>query len=103
MNVSVCITHGKCFVRYLRTRFCIRNRTSDRSERVRFLIQKQRVRKYRTPALSMKYSLFLVLSALENKIRIPAQPCNILYLYNNIGVAICSHTQSLLSNLITFY
>ena len=35
-------------VRYLRTRFCIRNRTSERSERVRFLIQKQRVRKYRT-------------------------------------------------------
>ena len=36
-------------VRYLRTS-CgrIRNRTSERSERVRFLIQKQRVRKYRT-------------------------------------------------------
>ena len=28
-------------------------------ERVRFLIQKQRLRKYRTPALSMKYSLFI--------------------------------------------
>ena len=28
-------------------------------ERVRFLIQKQFVCKYRTPALSMKYSLFL--------------------------------------------
>ena len=36
-------------VRYLRTScWRIRNRTSDRSERVRFLIQKQRVRKYRT-------------------------------------------------------
>ena len=36
-------------VRYLRTSFWrIRNRTSERSERVRFLIQKQRVRKYRT-------------------------------------------------------
>ena len=36
-------------VRYLR-KSCwrIRNRTSERSERVRFLIQKQRVRKYRT-------------------------------------------------------
>ena len=36
-------------VRYLRTS-CrrIRNRTSERSERVRFLIQKQRVRKYCT-------------------------------------------------------
>ena len=38
--------------------FCIRNRTSERSERVRFLIRQQLVRKYRTPALSMKYSLF---------------------------------------------
>ena len=36
-------------VRYLHTScFCIRNRTSERSERVRFLIQKQRVGKYRT-------------------------------------------------------
>ena len=35
-------------VRYLHTScFCIRNRTSERSERVRFLIQKQRVGKYR--------------------------------------------------------
>ena len=35
--------------RYLRTScWRIRNRTSERSERVRFLIQKQRVRKYRT-------------------------------------------------------
>ena len=36
-------------VRYLRTScWRIRNRTSEGSERVRFLIQKQRVRKYRT-------------------------------------------------------
>ena len=36
-------------VRYLRTScWRIRNQTSERSERVRFLIQKQRVRKYRT-------------------------------------------------------
>ena len=36
-------------VRHLHTScFCIRNRTSERSERVRFLIQKQRVRKYCT-------------------------------------------------------
>ena len=36
-------------VRYLRASgWRIRNRTSERSERVRFLIQKQRVRKYRT-------------------------------------------------------
>ena len=39
------ILHGKCW-RTLCWR--IRNRTSERSERVRFLIQKQRVRKYRT-------------------------------------------------------
>ena len=45
---------------YLPTRcFCIRNRTGERSERVRFLIQKQLVCKYRTPALSMKCSLFM--------------------------------------------
>ena len=36
-------------VRYLRTScWCVRNRTSERSEQVRFLIQKQRVHKYRT-------------------------------------------------------
>ena len=36
-------------LRYLRTScWRIRNRTSERSQRVRFLIQKQRVRKYRT-------------------------------------------------------
>ena len=36
-------------VRYLRTScWRIRNRTSERSERVRFLIQKQRVREYRS-------------------------------------------------------
>ena len=36
-------------VRYLRTScWRIRNRRSERSERVRFLIQKQRMRKYRT-------------------------------------------------------
>ena len=46
------IPHGKCFVRYLRTR-------SLRSL-VRFLIRQQLVRKYRTPALSMKYSLYII-------------------------------------------
>ena len=39
------------------TLFYIRNRTSERSERVRFLIGQQLVCKYRTPAPSMKYSL----------------------------------------------
>ena len=38
-------------VRYLHMScFWIRNRKSERSERVRFLTQKQRVGKYRTPA-----------------------------------------------------
>ena len=58
MYIINTIPHGKCFVRYLRTRFCIRNRTSERSERVRFLIHQQLVRKYRKPALFMKYSLY---------------------------------------------
>ena len=58
MYIINTIPHGKCFVRYLRTRcFCIRNRTSERSERVRFLIRQQLVRKYGTPAVCMKYSL----------------------------------------------
>ena len=43
------ILHGKCRRTVLRTScWRIRNRTSERRERVRFLIQKQRVRKYRT-------------------------------------------------------
>ena len=48
-------------VRYLPTRcFCIRNRTSERSERVRFLIRQQLLCKYRSQALSMKYSLYMI-------------------------------------------
>ena len=54
------IPHVKCFVRYLPTRcFCIRNLTRSLRSLVRFLIQKQLVCKYRTPALSMKYSLYM--------------------------------------------
>ena len=54
------IPHVKCFVRYLPTRcFCIRNLTRSLRSLVRFLIQKQLVCKYRTPALSMKYSLYI--------------------------------------------
>ena len=34
-------------------------RVAGRSERVRFLIRQELVRKYRTPALSKKYSLFI--------------------------------------------
>ena len=49
-------------VRYLRTRcFCIRNLTRSPRSLVRFLIRQQLVRKYRTPALSMKYSLYITL------------------------------------------
>ena len=52
--------YGKCFVRYLRTRcFCIRNLTRSLRSLVRFLIHQQLVRKYRTPALSVKYSLYV--------------------------------------------
>ena len=70
MNVSACIiynkyiiynTNGKCFVRYLRTRcFCIRNLTRSLRSLVRFLTRQQLVRKYRTPVLSMKYSLCII-------------------------------------------
>ena len=58
MYIINTIPHGKCFVRYLRTRFCIRNLTRSLRSLVRFLIRQQLVRKYRTPALSMKYSLY---------------------------------------------
>ena len=61
MNVSVYNKHNttwKCFVQYLRTHcFCIRNLTRSLCSLVRFLICQQLVHKYRTSALSMKYSL----------------------------------------------
>ena len=48
-------------VRYLRTRcFCIRNLNRSLRSLVRFLIRQQLGHKYRTPALSMKYSLFII-------------------------------------------
>ena len=60
MYIINTIPHGKCFVRYLRTRcFCIRNLTRSLRSLVRFLIRQQLVRKYRTPALSMKYSIYV--------------------------------------------
>ena len=47
-------------VRYLRTRcFCIRNLTRSLRSLFRFLIRQQLVGKYRTPALSIKYSLYI--------------------------------------------
>ena len=59
MYIINTIPHRKCFVRYLRTRcFCIRNLTRSLRSLVRFLIRQQLVRKYRTPALFMKYSLY---------------------------------------------
>ena len=61
MYIIHTIPHGKCFIRYLRTRcFCIRNLTRSLRSLVRFLIRQQLVRKYRTPALSMKYSLYVI-------------------------------------------
>ena len=49
-------------VQYLRTHcFCIRNLTRSLRSLVRFLILQQLVRKYRTTALSMKYSLYITL------------------------------------------
>ena len=58
-------------VRHLRTRcFCIRNLTRSLRSLVRFLIRQQLVRKYRTPALSMKYSLYT---------EYPYLSCNIPY------------------------
>ncbi len=52
------IPHGKCFVLYLRTSWLVLE-ISTRSLRslVRFLILHQLVRKYRTRALSVKYSI----------------------------------------------
>ena len=47
---------------YIITRcFCIRNLTRSLRSLVRFLIRQQLVRQYRTPALSMKYSLYTLL------------------------------------------
>ena len=63
MNVSVCIKLTQYRMKsalYLRTRcFCIRNLTPSLRPLVRFLIRQQLVRRIRTPALSMKYSLYI--------------------------------------------
>ena len=62
MYIINTIPHGKCFVQYLCTRcFCIRNLTRSLRSLVRFLTRQQLVRKYRTPALSMKYSLCITI------------------------------------------
>ena len=31
-------------------------------------------------------SIYIIMRSLEDKIRIPARPCNILYVYSNVGV-----------------
>ena len=87
MYIINTIPHGKCFVRYLCTLcFCIRNRTSERSERVRFqqvrfLIRQQLVRKYRTPALAKKYSLFIKQEKYTvHNMMILIDPVSIIYL-----------------------
>ena len=48
--------HGKCFVWYIHTCFCIRNLTCLLPSLVQFLIRQQLVRKYCMPVLSVKYS-----------------------------------------------
>ena len=54
------IPHGKGFVRCIRTRcFLIRNLTCSLRSLVRFLTRQQLVRKYRTPALPMKYPIYI--------------------------------------------
>ena len=60
MYIINTIPHGKCFVRYLRTRsFCIRNLTRSLRSLVRFPIRQQLV--------SMNYSLFTRPSFQEEK------------------------------------
>ena len=48
--------------------FCIRNLTRSLRSLVRFLIRQQLVRKYRTPTLFMKYSIFIshVIAKMKN-------------------------------------
>ena len=51
MYIINTIPHGKCFVRYLRTRcFCIRNLTRSLRSLVRFLIRQQLLCKYCAPS-----------------------------------------------------
>ena len=62
MYIITTIPHGKCLERYLRTCcFYIRNLTGLLRSFVQFLIRQQLVRKYHTPALSMKCSLCITL------------------------------------------
>ena len=66
MGIINTTLHGECFVRYLRTRFCIRNLIRSLRSLGRFLICQQLVCKYRTPALSMKYSLYIHIHMINN-------------------------------------
>ena len=49
-----------------KTNICIRNLTRSLRSLVRFLIRQQLVRKYRTSALSMKYSLYMLSLRLQD-------------------------------------
>ena len=86
MYIINTIPHGKCFVRYLRTRcFCIRNLTSSLRPLFRFLIRQQLERKHRTPALSMKYSLCTV-SVKESEI---CEDDSLIILFYWSGKTVC--------------
>ena len=67
MYIITTIPHGKCLERYLRTCcFYIRNLTGLLRSFVQFLIRQQLVRKYHTPALSMKtvFSMYYIVTSL---------------------------------------
>ena len=65
MYIINTIPHGKCFVRYLRTRcFCIRNLTRSLRSLVRFLIRQQLVRN--TVRLHFPWSILYIFKHLTN-------------------------------------
>ena len=110
MYIINTIPHGKCFVRYLRTRcFCIKNLTRSLRSLVRFLIRQQLVRKYRTPALSMKYSLFsppCLLSNLKHALPLTTRKTVFSHLkrgvYAHVYTSFLSFCGFFVSRLLTF-
>ena len=94
MYIINTIPHGKFFARYLRTRcFCIRNLTRSLRSLVRFLIRQQLVHKYRTPALSMKYSLCSIyvgiLFGLSTLVQV-VRPCSMFCgMFFGLSMVIC--------------
>ena len=87
INIINTIPHVKCFVWYLPTRcFCIRNFTRSLRPLVRFLIRQQLVCKYRTPALSMKYSLFITfIDITRQKHILTAWTCSLMIFLDTRG------------------